>query len=236
MKPKDKMHVFNLLFSSHPLFATTTTRIIAKRVAASWPWYAIRAAGFVAAGLLVVLMLSGIGQVTGYSYRFIDPIKAWAIHKALAIALCIGIAIHGGALLLDHYVPFSLQKLLIPFVSNYNNGTKILGLSLGALAVAFGIFAMYGVAIIVLSSLGWIDSKAKVWRKLHYISYLVAIFVFLHGAYTGTDLKYGLFRAAWIGLGLLVVVGIIARIWRAGTTKKGGGKPADYSITPARPF
>ena len=199
---------------------TSTVHIVTQRVASSWPWYIIRAAGFIAAGLLVLLMLSGIGQVTGIIYRYIEPIKVWAIHKALALALCASIAVHIGFLLIDHFVPFSLVQLFVPFASRYNNGTKLGGVALGGIAVTLGILAMYGVAILVASSLGWIDTKKKTWRKLHYISYAVAFFIFLHALYVGTDLRYGVFRKAWIALGALVAIGIIVRLWRAGTVKK----------------
>jgi predicted ferric reductase len=200
--------------------ATSTVHIVTQRVETSWPWYVIRAAGFVAAGLLVLLMISGIGQVTGIIYRWVEPIKAWAIHKALAFALCVAILVHVGFLLIDHYLPFTLTQVLVPFASRYNNGTKLWGIPLDGIAITLGILAMYGVAILLASSLGWIDTKKKAWRKLHYISYLVAFFIFLHALYVGTDLKYGVFRKAWIGLGIIMVVGIIARLWRAGTIKK----------------
>ena len=41
--------------------------IASHRVVTSWPWYIVRGAGFVAAGLIVLLMLSGIGQGLGHS-------------------------------------------------------------------------------------------------------------------------------------------------------------------------
>lgn len=201
------------------LFAAGAIGVAANRVATTWPWYVTRAAGFVAAGLLVLLILSGIGQVTGLLYKWIEPITAWAIHKALALALCASILVHVGFLLIDHYLPFSITQILVPFASHYNNGTKMLGLSIGIAAVAFGVLAMYGVAILVASSLGWIDTKARVWRKLHYLSYAVAILVFLHALFTGSDLKYGAFRAFWLLLGFIIFVGIVLRLWRAGTTK-----------------
>jgi DMSO/TMAO reductase YedYZ heme-binding membrane subunit len=200
--------------------AVSTLHVASQRAAASWPWYVIRAAGLTAAGLIVLLMLSGIGQVTGITYRYIEPIKAWAIHKALAIALCVSIALHIGFLLIDHYIHFSLLQLFVPFLSTYNNKTTLLGLSLGWAAVAFGILAMYGVAIIVASSLGWIDTKKKTWRKLHYLSYVVALFVFIHALLAGSDLEYGVFRAAWMLLGLIVLIGIVMRLWRAGSLKR----------------
>ena len=208
------------LHTINTFIATSTVHIVSQRVAASWPWYIIRAAGFISAGLLVLIMLSGIGQVTGIIYRWIEPIKVWAIHKALALALVVSIAVHVSFLLIDHFVPFSLIQILVPFASHYSNGTKLLGIPLGGIAVTLGILAMYGVIILVLSSLGWIDTKKKTWRKLHYISYLVGGFVLIHALYVGTDLKYGLFRLAWIGLGFIVGIAIIARLWRAGTVTK----------------
>ncbi len=206
------------------LFASSAVNVIAQRVGASWPWYIIRGAGFVAAGLLILLMISGIGQVTGITYRYIEPIKAWAIHKTLAYALCASIAIHAGFLLIDKFVPFSLPQILVPFASHYNNGTELGGLALGTVAITFGILAAYGIAIIVASSLGWIDTKQRAWRKLHYLSYLVAIFAFLHALYVGSDLKYGIFRQAWIMAGLVIGLAIVIRLWRAGIVKS---KPHD---------
>lgn len=202
------------------IFATSAINIVTQRVGVSWPWYVIRGSGFVAAGLLILLMLSGIGQVTGIIYRYLEPIKAWAIHKALAYALCISVAIHGGFLLLDKFVPFSLTQVLLPFGSQYNNGTRLAGLPLGAIAVTLGILAMYGIAIIVASSLGWIDTKKKAWRKLHYLSYAVAFFVFLHALYVGSDLKYGVFREAWVAAGVVIILAVALRLWRAGIIKK----------------
>jgi len=198
-------------------FASSTTQIALHRVGTSWEWYVTRGAGFAAAGLLVLLMISGIGQVTGWTYRFFEPVKAWLVHKALAIALCVAIAVHGLFLLFDHFVSFNIFQVLVPFDSHYTNGTKLLGIGLGSLAVTLGILAMYGVATIVLSSLGWIDSKKTTWRWLHYLSYFVMLFVFIHALYVGSDLKYGTFRTAWIFLIFVVLIAVISRLLRAGT-------------------
>ena len=197
--------------------ATSSLNIATHRVGTSWEWYIIRAAGFTAAALVILLMLSGIGQVTGLTYRFLEPVKAWTLHKAMAIALCFSIFIHVSFLLLDHFVSFNIWQLLIPFRSHYNNGTTFAGMALGSLAISFGILAMYGVVIIVLSSLGWIDTHKKAWRWLHYLSYAVFVLMFLHGVYAGTDLRYGSFRLGWIILGLIIIIGIASRLRRAGS-------------------
>ncbi len=199
---------------------SSTVQIIQSRVSSSWPWYIIRASGFTAAGLLILITISGIGQVTGFTYRFINPILSWTIHKALAFALCAAVLIHGGFLLLDHFVTFSIPQILIPFLSTYNNGSEMLGLPLGFLGVASGIVAMYGIFIIVASSLKLIDTNKRTWKKLHYLSYLVAILVFIHALYTGSDLKYGTFRLGFLSLEILLIIGIISRIYRAGIIKE----------------
>lgn len=202
------------------LFATSTSHIIISRLHSSWPWYIIRGAGFAAAGLLILLMLSGIGQVTGLSYRLFEPVKAWMIHKALAIALCFAIVIHATFLLFDHYVSFSLAQILVPFSSHYTNGIRLFGWSFGGLAVTLGIVSTYLVAIIVASSLGWIDRKKTTWRWLHYLSYLAMLFVFVHALTDGTDLKYGVFRLFWMLLILLIFIASIVRLTRVGTLRK----------------
>lgn len=198
-------------------FADTAVRIAASSVEGNWPWYIVRASGFISAGLLLLLMLSGIGQVTGLTYKLWEPVKAWAIHKAMAIALCISIAIHVTALLFDHYISFSLPQVAIPFLSEYTNGTKLFGLPLGDVALASGILAMYGVAVIVASSLGWIDTHKKMWRWLHYTSYAVVVLAFIHGLGVGTDLAHGFWRGFWLVMAALLVLGIISRLRRTGT-------------------
>ncbi len=196
------------------LFAYSSVALASGRVSTSWQWYIIRGAGFAATGLLLLLMLSGIGQVTGLTYRFIEPIKAWLIHKIMAIALAATITVHVGFLLYDHYVHFSAVQLFVPLLSNYSNNTTLLGLPPAGLAVTLGILAAYGVAILLMTSLKWIDTKKTLWRRTHYVSYIVVFCVFLHGVFTGSDLKYGAFRLIWIIIGLLLGIAIIYRVNR----------------------
>jgi DMSO/TMAO reductase YedYZ heme-binding membrane subunit len=201
--------------------SSSTGQVVIHRLSTSWPWYIIRGAGFLAAALLILIMISGIGQVTGIIYRYIEPVTVWAIHKAMALALLVAIAFHIGFLLIDHFVKFNIFQVLIPFTYNYTNGTKLFGIPLGLLAISLGILAMYGSIILVATSLKWIDSKKTTWRKIHYISYAVIIFVFIHALYVGSDLKYGVFRSGWIFLSILLSLAIIVRLWRAGTLKRG---------------
>jgi DMSO/TMAO reductase YedYZ heme-binding membrane subunit len=76
------------------------------------------------------------------------------------------------------------------------------------------------VAIIVASSLGWIDSRKKTWRWLHYLGYFVMPAVFLHGMSVGTDLRYGTFREIWVMLLAIVLVAVVFRLARAGSLRR----------------
>ncbi len=184
------------------------------RAISVWPWYITRASGIVAVALLLLLIISGIGLVTGYTFKFFEPLNAWAVHKALGMSLIVAAAIHGFVLLFDTYVKFSITQILFPFASNYRPVT-INGIHLGTLWVSLGIFAFYGLAAIIISSLFWIDKKPKIWKLIHILSYLVAIMIFFHGLYLGTDLTHGLFRTIWIVFGIIVFGAVIVRIRRA---------------------
>lgn len=203
----------NMLLADSVLHAT------AVQATVSWPWYTARAAGFVAAGLLILLMLSGIGHVTGLTYRVLSPVKAWAVHKAMALTLCVSIAVHVLALLASHVVTASFLQTLVPFAVRYTNGVPVFGLRLTPLAAGFGALAMYGVVIVVLSSLGWIETRRGAWRLLHYLSYVVMLLVFVHAIGVGTDLRHGIVRLIWIGLGFIVALAIASRLLRMGTLR-----------------
>ena len=64
----------------------TEPQRLKSRSSVTWPWYITRAAGIIAVVLLILLILSGIGQITGFTFRFLEPLNAWAVHRAIGIA------------------------------------------------------------------------------------------------------------------------------------------------------
>ncbi len=183
---------------------------------ASWPWYLARASGLTAAALLVLLILSGVGQITGLTYRILEPVNAWSVHRAIGISFGVCVLVHVTALFFDTFVRFSLVQLLIPFTSSYDP-VIIGGVKLGSLYVALGIFALYIAALLLYTSLFMRETKPVLWRTIHYLSYVLVSLVFLHALFLGTDLKHGLLRAFWLFLGFIMVLGFLARLKRART-------------------
>jgi len=202
--------------SVSPIQGPSVPQKLRSRASTTWPWYITRAAGIVAVFLLLLLILSGIGLVTGYTFRYFEPLTAWATHRALGFAFGAAVLVHVIALLFDTYVPFSIAQVLFPFISHYRPAT-IFGVHLGSLYVAFGVFAFYGLAAIIITSVLWVDKKPHIWKLFHILSYLVAILVFFHGLYLGTDLTHGIFRTIWILFGCIVAIGILTRLRRAGS-------------------
>ena len=195
----------------------TVATKLAERVGKSWSWYLTRASGLVAALSLILLMISGIGQVTGFMFRILDPITSWASHRALGLTFAISIIIHIVSILLDKFVHFSIANVLIPFSSSYRP-VKLFGINFGSLYVALGISSFYMAMMITLTSLLWIDKKPKLWKLVHWLSYVVMFEVFLHALNLGTDLAAGFLRWAWIALAVAIIASIIHRLIRARTT------------------
>lgn len=196
-----------------PVKGPSVKTLLTKRAKTSWPWYITRTAGFIAAFSLFFLILSGVGLISGYTFKVLEPLTAWATHKAIGLVFIVSVAIHGVALLFDTYVPFNIAQILFPFLSNYKEVT-IFNHHLGSLYVALGILAMYGLLAIAISTYLWIDKKPHAWKTIHFLAYLIAIFVFFHALYVGTDLTHGIFRTLWIIMGIIMAIAIIYRFRR----------------------
>lgn len=197
--------------------ASSTTQIAANRLGSSWAWYVIRASGLTAMVLLIMLMISGIGHVTGWTYKFLAPLKAWMIHKAMGIALGVSVLVHMGGLLLDRFVRFGVADILVPFHKLYTNKIDLFGLSMSWIAIPAGIFAAYGVGVVILSSLdttGWITRHKKLWKLTHLISYLVMFLMIFHVLGAGTDFKESGWRWLLILFGFLLLGATVSRLLR----------------------
>jgi len=185
----------------------------------NWPWYITRASGMLAAFMLLILVLSGVGLLTGYTYKILEPLRAWSAHRAIGLAFGVLVLVHVFSLLFDHFIGFGFGELLVPFMSQYKPLT-IGGVNLGSFYVAAGIFAFYALIIVIVSSLLWVNRRPKPWHALHYMSYVILLLIFIHALFLGTDLKDGLYRFFWYSGALAAAVSIAQRLWRAHTINK----------------
>lgn len=195
----------------------TVAQRLTNRAKTSWPWYVTRASGLIAAAALVILIISGIGQVTGYTYKLLDPLTSWASHRALGITFGVAVLVHMFSLVFDKFVSFNLLQVLVPWLSDYRPAV-VFGWHVGSLWVALGVLAFYFCAVVIITSLIWVEKKPYTWKFIHLLSYLIILFVFVHALYLGTDLAHGFLRIVWWFFGLLIVLACLNRVWRAYTT------------------
>ncbi len=192
----------------------TLAQKVVERTQSSWSWYIIRGSGIIAAAALIILMLSGIGLVTGHTFKFMEPLTAWASHRALGIVMGVSILLHMFGLLFDHFIPFNLVSLFIPWASNFKP-VSMFGIQFGSLYVALGILAFYGTLLVILTSLIWVEKRQYLWKFVHLLSYIVMGFVFFHTLYLGTDFTHGITRWLWTMVGISIAAVGIYRLWRS---------------------
>lgn len=177
-------------------------------------WYVSRASGMVAAVLLALTLIWGLLITTGVIERRGLPAWLTDLHRHLGGLSVAFIAIHLLALVADDHQHFSWAELFVPFAGAWRSGP-----------VAWGIGAFWALVIVEGSSLARRRMGRTTWRRLHYLSYPVALMTAMHAAQAGTDASNTVFRAASIGLIVVLCALTVFRIVHR-SARKAGGVPA----------
>lgn len=164
-------------------------------------WYAARAGGVVAYVLLSIVVVFGLAMSGKRTFRRWPRFALEDVHRFLGILTGTFIVIHIVAIAIDAYLPFSLTSLLVPLVSKYRSIWVALGIVAAELLLALAVANHYrnrGLAY-------------TVWRKTHYLNFVVWAAATLHGLGSGTDRS-----AAWMlalyAVAIAAVVGLT--VWR----------------------
>jgi DMSO/TMAO reductase YedYZ heme-binding membrane subunit len=139
-------------------------------------WFVARSTGLVAWALATAAVLWGLFLHTRALGK--NPAAPWLLdlHRHLGALTVVFTGIHMGALVADSYVDFDLTDLLLPMASDWKRG-----------AVAWGVLAFWGLAVVEVSSLSMKRIPKRVWRGIHLSSYLVFVLATAHGVLAGTD-------------------------------------------------
>jgi hypothetical protein len=139
-------------------------------------WYLSRSAGFVALSILWVSMALGLG-ITNKIVRLWPGVPtAFALHEYVSL-LGLGFAIYHALILMgDHFVDFSLPRLLTPFSIDY----EPLWVGLGQ--VGFYVWLIAALSFYVRRFIG-----QKTWRLIHYVNFATYMMGLFHGLFSGTD-------------------------------------------------
>jgi hypothetical protein len=143
-------------------------------------WYLSRAGGFVALSILWISMALGLGITNKLARRWPGAPAAFAVHQYVSL-LGLAFAIYHALVLIgDHFVDFSLPRLLTPFSIDYERFWVGLG------QVAFYIWLIVVLSFYVRKFIG-----QKVWRLIHYANFAIYFMGLFHGIFSGTDAKVG---------------------------------------------
>lgn len=167
-------------------------------------WYVSRASGMVATVLLCLTLIWGLLLSTGVIERRGLPAWLTDLHRHLAALTVLFVAVHLVALVGDSYQHFSWFELFVPFASGWKAGP-----------VAWGVGAFWALVVVQASSLARRRIAKARWRRLHYLSYPVALMTALHAAQAGTDAANPVFRATSVtlivALGAMTVFRVLYR-------------------------
>jgi len=139
-------------------------------------WYLSRASGFVSFTILWISMALGLGITNKMARLWPGAPSAFAVHQYTSMLGLAFAGYHGLVLIGDHFVDFSLPRLLTPFSIEYE--TVWVGLG----QVSFYVWLLVVLSFYVRQKIG-----QKTWRVIHYANFGIYIMGFLHGIRSGTD-------------------------------------------------
>ena len=174
---------------------------------AAGTWHVTRSAGWVAWLLLGCSVVWGALAAGRMVAGRTMPRWLLELHRHLSWLTVALLAVHLGALLADDYVEFGIADVVLPGASAWRTT-----------AIAWGVIALWLVAIVQLSSLPQLRVPRRWWRRLHLLSYPAWCLAALHAVQAGTDAGTTLARllvAVMVTAVTFVVFGRVLQLGRA---------------------
>jgi predicted ferric reductase len=159
-------------------------------------WYLTRSSAFVAYGFLWWSMALGLA-ITNRMARIWPggPAVADLHEHASLLGLLFG-AVHALVLLGDQYIGYTLTQVLVPFA---NDAYRPLWVGLGQIA-----FYLSLVVTLTFYMRRWLG--ARVWRSLHYLSFVAFALALAHGVWSGSDSGGGWARTMYVVSGASIAL------------------------------
>ena len=171
----------------------------------SLPWYITRSSALSAYGLMFFVVVLGTGMTTSFAYRFVNPVRAWTIHKYLSITMTFLVFFHMFSLLFDKWLKFRLLDLFVPYAAGSSLST------VNPLYLSLGIVGFYLLLITMLVSIFLRLRTPRFWRATHYFVYPLFAMSLIHGLFLGTDSKATLMQGVYWFTGAVFIALLIYR-------------------------
>jgi sulfoxide reductase heme-binding subunit YedZ len=164
-------------------------------------WYIARASGIIAWLFITASVLWGIMLSTKLFPAHRRPAWLLDLHRGLGALSVLFVATHVAALIADNWIHFDIVDVVVPFASEWKPWQ-----------VALGVFAMWGLVIVEVTSIAMKRLPKKVWRGIHFTSYLTFLLTSLHGTFAGTDATNTLYVATTMVATAALVGAVLYRI------------------------
>jgi len=165
-------------------------------------WYLTRATAVAAYVALTFSVVLGMLRTVGRQASERVPWSVNELHQILAVLSGLLVLAHLLSILFDSFLPFTFWNLLLPLSEPYREPFTRLG-----------VFAMYAMVLVLLSS--WLRRRIsyRAWRTIHHVSFIAFALATAHGFYTGSDADEPWMRAVYGASAAIVTFLIFVRIF-----------------------
>ncbi len=164
-------------------------------------WYIARASGIIGWLCITASVLWGIMLSTKLFPAHRRPAWLLDLHRGLGALSVLFVLTHVVALIADNWVHFDIVDVVVPFASEWKPWQ-----------VALGVYAMWGLVIVEVTSLAMKRLPKRVWRGIHFTSYLTFLLTSLHGTFAGTDSTNKMYVATTVVTTATLVAAVLYRI------------------------
>jgi methionine sulfoxide reductase heme-binding subunit len=180
-------------------------------------WLVSRASGILALVLISVSVVIGLAMASKVLRRSGLKRACVRLHEHVALIAIVAMAVHGLALLGDHWLKPGLRGIAVPFAISYRTQFTGLGSIAGYLAV------LLGPSFYLRRRIG-----ARRWRQLHRATVLVWILAVIHTLGAGSDGHTLWLRVIVLGSGIPIAYLLALRILQGDTrARQAPQRPAD---------
>ena len=164
-------------------------------------WILGRGTGITALGFLTLSVVLGIGTRSGRPLLTLPRFAVADVHRFAALAATVLVGLHMALLFLDPFAHLRVVDFVVPFVGAY----RPVWLGLGTLALEL-------MVVLVVSSLLRNRIGVRLFRVLHWATYLLWPVAFAHALGNGTDTGHRWFQLFAAGCALAVTVSLVWRM------------------------
>ena len=187
-------------------------------------WLVSRAAGVTAFALSSASVILGL-SMAGKLARRPGAARRWrSLHEHLAVGTLLAVAIHGAALLGDHWMHPGVSGILVPFQMSYR-----------PLATGIGILAAYGMALFGLTFYARRRIGTRLWRAAHRFTIVFWGLAAAHAFTAGTDASTVWMRVILGASGAAITVLLVNRVFAGRRRPVPARRPTRPAVEGARP-